>query len=144
MHINKKCEMLIDVQPYVWVAMATVVLVVVASFLARLAHGGTEAGGVGKRAHATAIQFIDSAVRSACRAEQDTQPIQQLSDSQFGLAYINCGRLLAGSDATLEDLTSTRISELHIALKAQQRDALTTIAKACPALAPSRSYAGSG
>lgn len=126
--------MVIDIQPYVWVATATVVLVAVVAGLARLAKSGTEAG-MGKRAHASALQFIDSAVRSARRAEQDTQPIQQLSDSQFGLAYINCGRLLAGSDAVLEDITSTHINELHIALKAQQRDALVTIGKACPVLA---------
>jgi len=136
--------MIIDVQPYVWVGTATVVVVVVVALLARLAHGGTEAGGVGKRAHASAVQYIDSAVRSACRAEQDTQPLQQLSDAQFGLAYVNCGRLLAGSDATLEDITSTRISELHIALKAQQRDALLSIGKTCPALASSRSYGNAG
>ena len=131
--------MKIDVPPFVWISVSTVILVTVVAYLARMAEDGSAFTTSG-RANASAKQFIDSAVRSACRAEQDVKPVQQLSDAQFGLAYINCGRLLAGSDATLETLTSTRISELHIALKTLQRDALAKIGKLCPALSATQTF----
>ena len=131
--------MRIDVQPYVWISLATVIVVSIVAGLARAAGNSSSSQLTGRAANA-ATQIIDSAVRSCYKAEQDALPTQQLTDAQFGLAYVNCGRLLAGSDAALEEVTSTRIDELHLNLKAQQRDALAKIASACPSLSMSRSY----
>ncbi len=131
--------MRVEVQPYMWASIGVVVLVAVIAGLARAAHSSDKQ--LTGSACTTVTHFIDSAVRSACQAEQDGQPIQQLSDAQFGLAYVNCSRLLAGSDELLEGVTNTRIGELHAALKTQQREALQKIAKACPSLSMTRTYA---
>jgi hypothetical protein len=132
--------MLVDVQPYVWISLAAIVIVATIAGLARAAADGGDAGRVTTRTVNTACQLVESAVRSASKAQQDTQAIQQLTDAQFGLAYVNCGRLLIGSDSVLDDVTSTRVGELHIALKALQRDALKKIGSQCPDLASDRPY----
>lgn len=130
-----------SVQPYVWISLAAVVFLALVSGIARAA-AAPDSHLTGKVASAVS-NLIASAVRSASQAEQDVKPIQQLADAQFGLAYVNSSRLIAGSDDALEALTSTKIDELHVALRAQQRAALQSIAKLCPSLAMSQTYTGS-
>lgn len=102
-----------------WVAVCVVLVVAVTAGLARAARPSSSAlSPAGLRA---LRQLVDSAERMSKQAAQDADPMQQLCDAHFGLAYVNASRVLAGSDAQVQRATGVNIEELHATLRGQQR-----------------------
>ena len=109
---------------YGWVSAATVLCVAIIAGLARATDPDT------RRLNAKTIHamknYMDSAVRLKKQALQDADLLQRLTDICFSLAYINAARVIA-SDGVIENKCGVKVDELHVVLRAMQRDCLDEI-----------------
>ena len=106
---------------YGWVSGATILCVGVIAGLARATDPDTQRLN-NKSVHAVK-SYMDSAVRLKRQAMQDADLLQRLTDICFALAYINAARIIA-PDSTLENKCGVKVDELHVTLRAMQRECL--------------------
>ena len=115
-----------NVPIYGWVSLGTVLSVVVIAGLARATDPDPQRLN-GKSLFAVR-SYIDSALRFKRQAVQDADLIQRLTDICFAIAYINAARIIA-SDALLEQKCGIKVDELHVTLRALQRECLSELEK---------------
>lgn len=109
---------------YVWVSIATVLIVAAVAGIAKAADPHpTKLNG---KALYAVQQYIDSAIKLQKQAEQDADLQQRMTDICFAMAYVNAGRILA-TDVTIEDKCGVKVDELHATLRAQQQQCLSEL-----------------
>ena len=106
---------------YGWVSGATILGVAVIAGLARATDPDTQRLN-GKPLYAIK-SYMDSTIRLKKQALQDANLLQRLTDICFALAYINAARVIA-SDSVIENKCGVKVDELHITLRALQRECL--------------------
>ena len=106
---------------YGWVSGATVLCVGIIAGLARATDPDTQRLN-SKSIHAIK-SYMESAVRLKTQAVQDADLLQRLTDICFSLAYINAARVIA-SDGVIESKCGVKVDELHVILRAMQRECL--------------------
>ena len=111
---------------YGWVSLGTLFSVVVIAGLAKATDPDPQRL-TGKALFAVR-SYIDSALRFKKQAVQDADLTQRLTDICFAIAYINAARVIA-SDALLEQKCGTKVDELHVTLRALQRECLNELDK---------------
>ena len=111
---------------YGWVSMGTIFSVLVIAGLARATDPDPQRLN-SKSLHAVR-SYIDSALRFKKQATQDADLLQRLTDICFAIAYINAARVIA-SDALLEQKCGIKVDELHVTLRALQRECLNELEK---------------
>ena len=118
-----------NVPLYVWTSLGVVVLVFIVAGLSKAAQVAPRTS-----PDRVARQLIESAQQKLKAAEQDSKPIQKLTDAHFGMAYINASRMLSTSDAQLTASTGVQVNDLHASLRAHQQDAYGLICMQHPDL----------
>lgn len=106
---------------YGWVSGATILCVAVIAGLARATD--PDAHRIDIKSVRAIKSYIENAVRLKKQALQDADLLQRLTDICFALAYINAARIIA-PDSTLEEKCGVKVDELHVTLRALQRDCL--------------------
>lgn len=79
--------------------------------------------------------LVKSSAQWNARAQQDTNPLIGLMNSNYAMAYLNVARSV-GSDADIEKSTGAAVDELLKEVEATQSRAMQKLTMACPAMTP--------
>jgi hypothetical protein len=79
--------------------------------------------------------LVKSSAQWNARAQQDTNPLIGLMNSNYAMAYLNVARSL-GSDTDIEKHTSAAVDELLKEVEGTQSRAMQKLTMACPAMTP--------
>jgi hypothetical protein len=79
--------------------------------------------------------LVKSSAQWNARAQQDTNPLIGLMNSNYAMAYLNVARSL-GSDSEIERHTSAAVDELIKEVEGTQSRAMQKLTMACPAMTP--------
>ena len=120
----------VSIPVFVWVAIGVIALV---GLIAGLARGvAPPATQLTHNDRQVAVLLLQDARQAARQAEQSAKAVPQLIAANFGLARIECARLLVRAEDTLQRITNTNVAELYMMLRAQQRAALDSLAAQAP------------
>lgn len=79
--------------------------------------------------------LVKSSAQWNARAQQDTNPLIGLMNSNYAMAYLNVARSV-GSDADIEKSTGAAVDELLKEVESTQSRAMQKLTMACPAMTP--------
>lgn len=81
-------------------------------------------------------RVVNQASKWHATSKQDIDPVLRLMHANYALAYAQTARSLA-SDASIENMTGIRLSELMYHLEDEQRESLQNLVAQCPNVKPS-------